>query len=313
MVNTNYPSGMSSANRQAMLSYYAALRSSQTPASSASSQSSASSPPQQPVDVVIVDALRVPNSAFNLNLAWSDSLYELGDPNTLGLEEAADQFDQLNIDITDHTGRALTPSEQAAINKMREVIDQAKARINAMPDNATLRLSDGRTVTGRELKDVIARLDVEIYDGRSFGNNSHLNRDPVSNKIVGGEADYNGGNPVIRLNIGGLEGYNRLSGGVEYLFLHEVGHMTPAGLENLAAIGSGGMTTAESVAHERMANDIARALATYVGLPTMANPGGGYDPLAPAFELLPILTLPPSPPTPTDLPTYFPPRDWDWR
>jgi hypothetical protein len=323
MINSNFLSAMSSADRRALLNYYTSVRNGQSPSANTSSSTSLlqSSPPAE--EVVIVNATWVPSSAYNLNLAWSDSLYELGDPNTLGLEEAADQFDQTNIDITDFTGRPLTPQEQAAVNKLREVIDLAKMRINEMPDNAILRLSDGRTITGRELKDVIARLDVEIYDGRSFANKSdkiivggveqpRLN--PVSGRAVGGEADYNGGNPVIRLNIGGLQAYAANTGGVEYLFLHEVGHMVPAGLQNLATIGADGISPAESAAHERMANDIARALAAYVGIPTLANPGAGYDPNFPLF-VMPAPDSQPNylPPNIPGYPTYIPPGDRDRR
>jgi hypothetical protein len=177
-----------------------------------------------------------------------------------------------------------------------------------MPENATLRLSDGKTLTGRELKEIMARLDIEIYDGRTFRNNSHLVTDRFTGKPHGGEADYNNGNPVVRFNIGGLERYNASSGGIEYLFLHEVGHMVNSGLANLERIGQGGITEAESAAHERNANDIARALGAYIGMPVLAAPGFGYDPAFPQFEV-PDTFVPPSDPPPEipNWPEYVPP------
>jgi hypothetical protein len=303
MININNVGSLSTEERRAMLQYHEALRNGTQPSQTAA----ASAEPPRETDVVIINGLRLPPLPQNYGLPWVNNGYEMGDLSN-DWQETLDQFDQQNIDITDFTGRPLTESEQAAINKLRQVIDTAKARIDAMPENATLRLSDGKLVTGRELKDLMARLDIQIYDARAFGNNSHLSTDPVSGKVVGGEAVYNMGDPIIRLNIGGLEGYNRNSGGVEYLLLHEVGHMVIASLGNLENIGPGGITAAESAVHERLANDIARALGAFIGMPMLQSPGFGYDPLFPTFSV-PADQTPPNylPPTIPELPTYTPP------
>jgi hypothetical protein len=303
MANTNYLGSLSTEERRAIFQNYQALSNGAQPSQTAA----ASAEPQRETDVVIVNGIRLPPLPQNYGLPWVNNGYEMGDLSN-DWQETLDQFDQQNIDITDFTGRPLTESEQAANNKLRQVIDTAKARIDAMPENATLRLSDGKLVTGRELKDIMARLDIQIYDGRAFRNNSHLSTDPVTGKVVGGEADFNMGNPVIRLNIGGLEGYNRNSGGVEYLLLHEVGHMVIASLANLENIGSGGITPAESAIHERLSNDVARALSAFLGMPIIENPGFGYDPLFPTFNVPSNLT-PPNylPPSIPELPAYVPP------
>jgi hypothetical protein len=303
MINTNYMSSLSTEERRAMFQHYEALRNGAQPSQTAA----ASAETQRETDVVIVNGLRLPPLPQNYGLPWVNNGYEMGDLSN-DWQETLDQFDQQNIDISDFTGRPLSPTEQAAMNKLRQVIDNAKARIDAMPENATLRLSDGKTLTGRELKDIMARLDIEIYDGRIFRNNSHLVTDRFTGKPHGGEADYNNGNPVVRFNIGGVERYNASSGGIEYLLLHEIGHMVNSGLANLERIGQGGITADESAAHERNANDIARAIGAYVGMPVIAAPGFGYDPLFPQFEV-PDTFVPPSdaPPEIPVWPDYVPP------
>jgi hypothetical protein len=303
MINTSYLGSLSTEERQAIFQHYEALRN----GAQDSQTSAASAETPRETDVVIINGLRIPPLPQNYGLPWVNNGYEMGDLSN-DWQETLDQFDQQNIYITDFTGRPLTESEQAAINKLRQVVDTAKARIDAMPENATLRLSDGKLVTGRELKDLMARLDIQIYDGKPFANNSHLSTDPVTGKVVGGEAVYNLGDPIIRLNIGGLEGYNRNSGGVEYLLLHEVGHMVISSLANLENIGPGGITPAESAVHERMANDIARALGAFLGMPMLENPGAGFDPVFPTFNV-PSDQTPPNylPPTIPEWPTYIPP------
>jgi len=178
-------------------------------------------------------------------------------------------------DVTNNITRPLTAVEQQAVADLNAKIAAVTNVINAIPDNAAITLSDGTTVTGAELKAIWAATDFVINEvGHTYANGTTL-----------GEANYNGGDPVVSYNIDTLVNYNAHNGGMEFLILHEIGHMTANSRAHNALINSDGtVTAAEMDDHQRLANDIARAIANQGGLTIMSNPGSGYSPTTPTFQ-----------------------------
>lgn len=180
----------------------------------------------------------------------------------------------------------LTADEKQALADFKASVARADAWVKALPDNAQLRLDNGQIVTGAEVKAAWAKTDFVINPaGTNYANNSYR-----------GEADYNGGDPVVRINIDVLNGYNNHAGGSDYLVLHEIAHLTADQRSNLSSVtnDSDGYTEADRTAHERMANDIARAVTTWNGGTVMANPGDGYSTSNPTFQVPPPPPPPPS-------------------
>jgi hypothetical protein len=109
-------------------------------------------------------------------------------------------------------------------------------------------------VTGASLKAIWANTDFVINDNEAYGNLSYR-----------GEASKINGDPQISFNIGGdgLDRYDDLVGGMNYLVGHELGHLTQWGNP--------------SVFNEMVANDFSRALLNGAHLLYLENPnGGGY-------------------------------------
>ncbi|SFG37570.1 hypothetical protein SAMN05518801_12054 [Novosphingobium sp. CF614] len=150
------------------------------------------------------------------------------------------------------------------------------AYVKALPDNARLTLDNGQVVTGAEVKEAWAKADFVVNDtGTAYANGT-----------TRGEANYNNGDPVVSMNIDNISTYNLSPGGVDYLPLHEVAHVTADQRSDYAALqgGEGGYTAAEAAAFEARASDIARAITEYSGGTTLADDGGRYSPGHPTFQ-----------------------------
>ncbi|MBV7257178.1 hypothetical protein KCG44_10330 [Pacificimonas sp. WHA3] len=139
-----------------------------------------------------------------------------------------------------------TQTEQAAIDKLKADILKVGAAINALASNAQITLGDGTVVTGAELKAAWANTDFTVNPAQYNG---------YANRSGRGEADFNGGNPEISLNIDVIQAYQAHQGGGNYLILHELGHFSENNNNYLS---------------ETEANDVARAIAATAGLSTYA-------------------------------------------
>jgi hypothetical protein len=179
----------------------------------------------------------------------------------------------------------LSADEKQALADFKASIARSDAWVKALPDDAQLTLDNGQVVTGLDVKAAWANTDFVVNPaGTNYANNSHR-----------GEADYNNGDPVVSVNIDVINGYNDSAGGTDYLVLHEVAHLTDDQRSNLSTVtnDSDGYTETDRTNHERMANDIARAVAVYNGGTVMANPGDSYSTSNPTFQVPP----PPAPPS----------------
>lgn len=197
--------------------------------------------------------------------------------------------------------RPLKPEEQAAVDALKAFITKVTPAINAIPDNAVLKLKEGGTITGAEVKKIWANTDYVINEKDT----------KYRNETTRGEANLNGGNPVISFNIDLLvnkaenTGYALSPGGIEFVALHDFAHLLGAAQAYDIVVTAGGLTAAEAASREQMANTIAWAIGQATHETLLTNPEHGYDPAAPTFE---ISTPAPSP---TTSPTK--PGDRDWR
>lgn len=183
--------------------------------------------------------------------------------------------DEAVIEVRIAFDRPLTEAEQRAVEHLAQQIQKQTAAINALPDNATLRLANGSLVTGAELKALWSRADFVLNDNEHvYANGGRL-----------GESALNGGNPQISFNIGTVVGYNDSAGGIAYVIAHELGHLTAAGQA---------ANNARSPDNEMIANDVARAISNLQGITPMERAGGGgYSPGA--ADHFDIPTPPPTP------------------
>lgn len=191
--------------------------------------------------------------------------------------------DKEEVEITVNIQRALTQSERNALDALADAVSDASIAINAIPDNAEITLSNGAKVTGAELKEVWGKTDFTINErGTSYQNGTFR-----------GEADYNGGDPRVSINIDNVEGYAANgAGGMNYLVLHELGHMTAAGrASNQLNVGAP-ENSPGWIRNERIANDTAHAIADSFGMSILGNPDAGYS------SSIPIFTVPSPPPPP---------------
>lgn len=163
--------------------------------------------------------------------------------------------DEAIIDIQILIDRPLTASEEAALEDLMKTIAAIEKAIMELADNAVLTLANGATVTGAELKAIWATTDFAITDNVNYGNGGP------------GAAVMSYGQATIFFNIQGLDGYDHLGGGTNYLVAHELGHLTQAGTSLYT--------------DQRTANDIARAILNGADLPYYRTPDFGYSPDAP--------------------------------
>ncbi|AXA92728.1 hypothetical protein [Massilia sp. YMA4] len=167
--------------------------------------------------------------------------------------------------------RPLTADEQKAVDALVKSVQDTTNAVAAIPDNARVTLANGQSVTGAELKQIWAKTDIVVNEqGFTYRNGT-----------TRGEADYAGGNPQVSFNIDNLTGYAANPGGTNYLPLHELGHMTNAGRTENERLANGQST---NDMNERVANDIAWAIASYSNMPILQNPGSGYDANHPGFR-----------------------------
>lgn len=185
--------------------------------------------------------------------------------------ETPEPKDEAAIHIDVNIQRPLTAEEEQLIKELAKSIQKANEAINAIPDKAKVTLPNGKSVSGQELKEVWKNTDFVIND----------NGFKYKNGTDRGEADYNNGNPIVSFNMSLVKSYGDSEAAMNFLPFHELAHMTSAGRDQNAAFVSGKSTNDQN---ERLANDIARAIANYSGVPILSDPGGGYTPEAPVFK-----------------------------
>jgi len=181
--------------------------------------------------------------------------------------------DELAIEITININRALTEEELAAIAELEVAIEKATIAVNSIPATALITLPNGQAVTGLELQQLWRRTDFIINEAGTTYNNGTQR----------GQADYKGGNPIFSFNIDLLSGYtigeggSPIPGAANFLVLHELGHVSTAGrASNIAMYDDGTVSPEEDLLNERLANDIARAVAAAGGIPIIGDPVNGY-------------------------------------
>lgn len=157
---------------------------------------------------------------------------------------------EVNVNIT----RALTATEQAAVDHLNQSIQKVTDAIAKIADNAKITLSNGSTVTGAELKQIWQNTDFVINENENYANQS-------------GRGEANASTQTVSFNIQTLVDYNANAAGTDYLALHELAHMTSAGVaSNNSVWADGVLTAAENTANETLANDIAKAIGTQGGI-----------------------------------------------
>lgn len=213
----------------------------------------------------------------------------------------ADSVAAPRVDV--RISRALTTDERHAVNELNTTIGNVTRVMNGIPNDARMTLADGRTVSGQELREMWSKTEFAINEV------GHLY---TRNGTTRGEADYNGGNPRVGFNIDNLTGYSKVPGGMNYVALHEIGHMTVAGRQTNADVHRDRvLTDAENEINERLANDVARGVAHRGHLPILPATGltvptqGGYSAEIPSFDV-PVPT--PAAPAPTHGETAAAPR-----
>lgn len=154
-----------------------------------------------------------------------------------------------------------TDAQKVIIAKALEAISREDAAIRSIPDSKRITLRDGSTVTGAELKADWLKTDFEINPAGTVYGVGTASPQPR------GAANYNGGDPLIQVNIDILGGY-AASGdaGLNFWVGHEVGHLTAANRNH------DGTVVDANARYEQMANDISRAIAHSGGLPVL-GPG----------------------------------------
>ncbi len=160
------------------------------------------------------------------------------------------------IEVLINFDRPLTDSETQAIENFQAAIAALTVAINALADNAELRLPNGAYITGAALKALWAQTDFIINDNHvDYGNGGQ------------GQAAMINGQPTISFNIGELDRYDYWFGGMNYLVAHDFAHLTQWGTP---------------FAYDQLtANDIAREILSASGLPYLSNPVFGYGTIAP--------------------------------
>ncbi len=166
--------------------------------------------------------------------------------------------------------RELKPEERTALAQLDASIQATTRTLGAIPAVARMTLADGRSVSGSELREMWSKTEFAIHD---TGYNGYRN------KSARGEADFNGGEPRIAFNIDVVERYGHPLGGMNYLVLHEIGHMTSAGRETNEQVYRDKVLTAEeNRINERLANDVARGIANHGRLDVLARDDSKENP-----------------------------------
>lgn len=167
-----------------------------------------------------------------------------GDGGTLTAEEEGSAIKiQVNIDN-------LTPEQIRAIERLAAGIRQAMRDLASLPGNSFLTLPNGAKVLASELNNLLKNAAFTINPmGTRY-----------DNQTTRGEANPNGGFPLISLNIDVVLAYMAYQSGGSFLAMHEIAHVTPAMIAFYQDLYRGGYTAEEADLYERTANDIARAV-----------------------------------------------------
>lgn len=171
-------------------------------------------------------------------------------------------------------GRTLNPVEQAALDHFKASVTAGHDAFGYGTKSMTVHLNDG-TPNGVDVK--LTDL-AKLYQNADFVINEAGHR--YDNGTTRGESKLNGGNPIISLNIDTLVAYDKVTGGMNYLPLHEIGHLSPGAIQhNLRSDADGFWSDDELRIQEMMANDTAYALQVLGHQTPVAKPeGGGYTP-----------------------------------
>jgi hypothetical protein len=160
-----------------------------------------------------------------------------------------------------------TPEQVALVESLKQKISAVTVAINNLGYNETIVMNDRSTITGQELRALWLTVDFLINPkGTLYDNGS-----------TRGEARFENGQLTISYNIDLVEGYSLLTGGLEYMILHEVGHATQSARDLYNRLHADGYTDAERDQVERRANDIARAIAHDALIPYLLTPEHGYS------------------------------------
>ena len=168
------------------------------------------------------------------------------------------------IDLS-HLTHTLTSDEQHALNDFAAALARNDAQVGRLQVHIGEQLSDGSVVSSNEIKSLFSQLNFIVNEaGTTYGNATDR-----------GQASY----PNVEFNLDTIVAYDKLSGGLDFLALHELGHITAEAQNNYqGAAADGTITAAEMKTQEVMANDIARAILQYSGATVYNEQVYGYSP-----------------------------------
>jgi hypothetical protein len=115
---------------------------------------------------------------------------------------------------------------------------------------------------------------------KSLWDNSNFTINPDStvyaNGTNRGQSDYNSGHPSISFDISTLVGYDQAANGMNFLALHELGHL---------------VNQPNGYTSEVVANDVAAAIENYSGIPLYNETVNTYGASIPSFTV-PVTSVP---------------------
>lgn len=185
--------------------------------------------------------------------------------------------DQDVVTVSKHSSLGpLTTEQRALIQDLMNSYYQWVSYLQSIPADTVFYMPNGETSSASEVLSMFLQTDFVIYPaGFDHGNGG------------AGFADYNGGNPVLGINIDALGLNMATSDMTAWYFTHELAHMTNAGRAYYGAmddVGSDGgvlITQGEWMANERFANSLGDALArashfTFSPIWQASGAPGGY-------------------------------------
>lgn len=189
------------------------------------------------------------------------------------------QADYDEITIDNLVARELTESEIKAIEALKQTIADVTKAIMSLPNNARIVLPNGEVISSAELKELWSTTDFRITEGTTTPATANVG----FNSAVG---------PDINIDLKWLDRKDDIFGGVNYTVLHELGHTVDVS-RKLMTIGWNNMTTIEQDEAQLLANDVAKFVADYAGLPIQQEEVvHGYTPgVYVIYEPLPDLGL----------------------
>lgn len=233
-------------------------------------------------DATTLDTIVVKANGDGSQTTWVPLVWNFGggSPGTTADNPEAADTKSIHIDLK--LTRALSATEQKALTDLNSSLQSIMHGLDAVQNNAQIKMANGVTVTAQEMKGYLSRLDFSVGEGQTFSNGSNTS-----------ESIFNNGDTQINLNIATLVNYNALAGGLNYFVLHELAHDTTANrtLYNSLYNDADHYTANDVTRVEQDANDIAKAVANASGVNTLANPTYGYG-AVPTFAV-PAPTPPP--------------------